>query len=89
MQGQSIPLRTGDTIYFPDRERHRLNADAGSELRFIEFYTPGSFATVWNDPTKASAWQKMGLDIEGRLPALDEAERRIYGYIFVPRLGAF
>jgi mannose-6-phosphate isomerase-like protein (cupin superfamily) len=88
-QGQSMPLRPGDVFYCGNRENHYLKANSESELRFVEFYAPGVFKTVWTHPGEASAWVKTGHDIEGRVPEPNVRERWAYRYIFVPRLGAF
>jgi quercetin dioxygenase-like cupin family protein len=71
-------LRSGELVYFPAGERHHLKADDAGDMRFLVFYAPGEFKTVWADPSKASAWVSTGADINGFKPAEDERERRAY-----------
>ena len=72
------PLCEGDLIWFRDGERHRLEAAADSEMRFLLLYAPGVFRTAWDDPSKASAWSPTGLDINGLETARDRRERIAY-----------
>ena len=66
--GQPFPVRKGDLIYYPDRERHYLQAAADAELVFAEFFAPAEFKTVWVDESKVCAWLPTGHDIRGRVP---------------------
>jgi quercetin dioxygenase-like cupin family protein len=63
------PVRKGDVIYYPDRERHYLEAAADEELAFVEFFAPAEFTTVWVDESQICAWLPTGRDIRGRQPA--------------------
>jgi quercetin dioxygenase-like cupin family protein len=63
-----FPVRKGDVIYYPDRERHYLEAAADEELVFAEFFAPAEFKTVWVDESQVCAWLPTGRDIRGRLP---------------------
>jgi quercetin dioxygenase-like cupin family protein len=74
--GQRLPIQPGDVIYFRARERHHLKAADDSELRFLVFYAPGQFKTIWADPSKASAWISTERDINGYPTAQAERERR-------------
>jgi mannose-6-phosphate isomerase-like protein (cupin superfamily) len=76
--GQRLPIQPGDVVYFRAREQHHLKAADDSELRFLVFYAPGEFKTIWADPSKASGWISTELDINGYLPAEDERERRAF-----------
>jgi quercetin dioxygenase-like cupin family protein len=76
--GQRLPIEAGDVVYFPARERHHLKAAHDSELRFLVFYAPGEFKTIWADPSKASAWVSTERDINGYETAEDERERRAF-----------
>lgn len=67
--GKPFPVRQGDVIYYPDRERHYLEAAADEELVFAEFFAPAEFKTVWVDESKVCAWLPTGRDIRGRTPA--------------------
>ena len=64
-----FPVRQGDVIYYPDRERHYLEAAADEELVFAEFFAPAEFKTIWVDESQVCAWLPTGRDIRGRLPA--------------------
>jgi len=66
--GAPHPVRKGDVIYYPDRERHYLKAAPDQELVFAEFFAPGEFKTVWVDESKVCAWLPTGRDILGRVP---------------------
>jgi quercetin dioxygenase-like cupin family protein len=77
----------GDLIYFPDRERHRLKAADDSEMRFLIFYVPGNFSTVWADRTDATAWVSTNRDIHGWETAKDRKERLAYSRAYGGPLG--
>jgi quercetin dioxygenase-like cupin family protein len=64
-----FPVRQGDVIYYPDRERHYLEAAADEELVFAEFFAPGEFKTIWVDESQICTWRPTGRDIRGQLPA--------------------
>lgn len=64
-----FPVRQGDVIYYPDRERHYLEAAAADELVFAEFFAPAEFKTVWVDESQVCTWLPTGRDIRGRRPA--------------------
>jgi quercetin dioxygenase-like cupin family protein len=66
---QPHAVRTGDIIYYPDRERHYLEAAPDSELVFAEFFAPGEFVTVWVDASQVCTWLPTGRDIRGQAPA--------------------
>jgi quercetin dioxygenase-like cupin family protein len=63
------PVRQGDVIYYPDRERHYLEAAADVEFVFAEFFSPAEFKTVWVDESQICTWLPTGRDIRGRRPA--------------------
>jgi len=75
-EGQRLPIQPGDVLYFRARERHHLKAADDSELRFLVFYAPAEFKTIWADPSKASRWISTERDINGYPTAQDEMERR-------------
>ena len=64
-----FPITKGDVIYYPDRERHYLEAAKDDELVFAEFFAPAEFKTVWVNANVVCAWQPTGHDIRGRSPA--------------------
>jgi quercetin dioxygenase-like cupin family protein len=63
-----FPVHKGDVIYYPDRERHYLEADPDEELVFAEFFAPAEHKTVWVDETQVCTWLPTGRDIRGRTP---------------------
>ena len=63
-----FPVRQGDVIYYPDLERHYLEAAPDEELAFVEFFAPAEFKTIWVDESQICAWQPTGRDIRGRAP---------------------
>jgi quercetin dioxygenase-like cupin family protein len=72
---QPFPVQQGDLVYFPDREWHYLKAADDNEMRFLVFYVPGEYKTIWADQSKSTAWQSTGRDIGGGETAQDERER--------------
>jgi quercetin dioxygenase-like cupin family protein len=64
-----FPVKAGDVIYYPDRERHYLEAAKDEELAFAEFFAPAEFKTIWVNENEICTWQPTGRDIRGRLPA--------------------
>ena len=62
-------VRKGDVIYYPDLERHYLEAAPDEELVFAEFFAPGEFKTIWVDESQICTWRPTGRDIRGQLPA--------------------
>jgi quercetin dioxygenase-like cupin family protein len=64
-----FPVREGDVVYYPDRERHYLSATDGEEMAFTEFFAPGECMTIWEDESKICAWLPTGHDIRGGAPA--------------------
>ena len=76
--GQRLPIQPGDVVHFGAREQHHLKAADDSELRFLVFYAPGEFKTIWADPRKASTWISTERDINGYRTAEDERERRAF-----------
>lgn len=61
-------VRKGDMIYYPDRERHYLEAAKDEELVFAEYFAPAEFRTVWVDESQICTWHPTGRDIAGRVP---------------------
>jgi quercetin dioxygenase-like cupin family protein len=61
-------VRKGDMIYYPDRERHYLEAAADEELVFAEYFAPAEFRTTWVDESQICTWHPTGRDIAGRVP---------------------
>ncbi len=63
-----FPVHAGDVIYYPDRERHYLEAAKDEELAFAEFFAPAEFKTIWVNENEICTWNPTGRDIRGRLP---------------------
>lgn len=63
-----FPVRKGDVVYYPDRERHYLSAADNEEMVFVEFFAPGECVTVWVDESKICTWLATGRDIHGNVP---------------------
>jgi quercetin dioxygenase-like cupin family protein len=61
-------VRKGDVIYYPDRERHYLEAAKDEELVFAEYFAPAEFRTIWVDESQICTWHPTGRDIDGRVP---------------------
>lgn len=66
-----FPVRKGDVIYYPDRERHYLEAAADEEMAFAEFFAPAEFKTIWVDDSQICTWHPTGRDIRGEVPVRD------------------
>ena len=66
-------VRAGDVIYYPDRERHYLEAVQDGELVFAEFFAPAEFKTIWVDDSQVCTWRPTGRDIQGRPPVREIA----------------
>jgi quercetin dioxygenase-like cupin family protein len=66
---QPFPVRAGDVIYYPDRERHFLEAAKDDELVFGEFFAPAEYRTIWVNENLVCTWHPTGRDIHGRVPA--------------------
>jgi quercetin dioxygenase-like cupin family protein len=71
--GKPIRVRGGDVVYYPDLERHWLQADPDGEMVFVEFFVPGTFETVWAEEAKVCTWNPTGRDITGGKPIRDIA----------------
>ncbi|HEY5378149.1 MAG TPA: cupin domain-containing protein [Pseudolabrys sp.] len=63
-----FPVQKGDVIYYPDLERHYLEAAPDEELVFGEFFAPAEFKTIWVNDNEICTWQPTGHDIHGRTP---------------------
>jgi len=62
-------LRAGDVVYHFDLERHYSSTDGNEDLRFIEFFVPGEFKTVWADDNRVCTWIPSGRNVLGEKPA--------------------
>ncbi len=62
---QPFRVKEGELVYFPDGERHYLTSDDGNgDMIFVEFFTPGTYQTVWVE-SKACSWAPTGKNILG------------------------
>ena len=68
---EPFAVREGDVIYYPDRERHYLKSDPAEEMRFVEFFVPGQYKTVWAPGASVCTWTPTGANIRGDKAARD------------------
>lgn len=66
-----LPVRRGDLIYYGDRERHYLRSEGGEEMRFVEFFVPGTYKTMWAPGAPVCTWIPTGRSITGGKPVRD------------------
>ncbi len=62
-------VRKGDIIYYPDGERHYLRSGPAEEMRFVEFFIPGRYKTIWAEGASVCTWNPSGADIRGNKAA--------------------
>lgn len=62
---EPFPVCEGDLIWYADRERHYLKSDDGAEMRFVEFFVPGTYKTTWAPGAMVCTWSPTGRNIEG------------------------
>lgn len=73
---QPFSVREGDLIWYADRERHYLKSDDAAEMRFVEFFVPGSYKTTWAPGASVCTWSPTGRNIEGGAAAREIAHHR-------------
>jgi quercetin dioxygenase-like cupin family protein len=71
-----IPVRQGDLIYYADRERHYLRSEGGHEMRFVEFFVPGTYKTTWAPGAPVCTWVPTGRSISGERPVREIEKHR-------------
>jgi len=71
-----MAVREGDLIWYADRERHYLKSDDAAEMRFVEFFVPGRYRTVWAPGAMVCTWSPTGRNIGGGAPAREIAHHR-------------
>ncbi len=64
-------VKKGDLIWYSEFERHYLKSDPREELRFVEFFVPGEYNTVWAPGAPVCTWVPSGRDIRGEKPVRD------------------
>ena len=62
-------VKKGDLIWYADRERHYLKSDDNAEMRFVEFFVPGVFKTIWAPGASVCTWNPTGRNIRGETAA--------------------
>lgn len=62
---QAFAVREGDIVYYADAERHYLRSDDAVEMRFVEFFVPGKYKTVWAPNASVCTWLPTGKNILG------------------------
>jgi quercetin dioxygenase-like cupin family protein len=72
--GQPLPVKSGDVVYYFDQEPHALRSGAQNEMVFSEFFVPGVFKTVWIRPEVACTWVPTGTNIAGGKPSREIKE---------------
>lgn len=65
----STPISAGDTLYNYEFERHNFVNDGDENLIFVEYFVPGEFRTVWEDPELVCTWLPAGKNIDGGEPS--------------------
>ena len=65
---QPHKVKSGDTIYIYDNERHFIINDSDNELAFIEYFVPGTYKTVWAENAPICTWNPSGVNIKGGKP---------------------
>ena len=68
-----IAVRSGDLIYYGDRERHYLRSEGDTEMAFVEFFVPGIYKTVWAPGAAVCTWNPTGRSISGAKPTREIA----------------
>ncbi|MBK5959036.1 hypothetical protein CCR97_12570 [Rhodoplanes elegans] len=66
---QEMQVRTGDVVYYHDREPHWVKGGETGDMIFSEFFVPSAVATVWADPSKVCTWIPMGVNHRGGAPS--------------------
>jgi len=70
---QPFHVEKGDLIWYADRERHYLKSDPLEEMRFVEYFVPGEYRTIWAPGAAVCTWMPTGKDIRGGKPAREIA----------------
>jgi quercetin dioxygenase-like cupin family protein len=65
-------LKAGDVVYHPAGEWHYSLTGANENVRFIEFFVPGVFKTVWASE-RICAWLPSGRAMDGGKPVREIA----------------
>lgn len=71
---QPFRVRKGDLIWYADRERHYLRSETDAEMRFVEFFVPGEYKTIWAPGAAVCTWTPSGRNIAGGKPVREIAK---------------
>ena len=66
---QPFAVREGDVVYYGNAERHYLRSEPDVEMRFVEFFIPGTYKTVWAPGANVCTWTPSGGNIRGEKAA--------------------
>ena len=76
-EGQAIRLSPGDAVYVYPEEWHYFVNDAAEPLVFAEYFVPGEYETVWEDPSRVCTWFPTGKNIQGGPPSREIREHSL------------
>jgi hypothetical protein len=68
----------GDIIYSFEDETHWFENYISDSFVFAEFFVPGNYKTIWENPEKVCTWLPTGKDISGR-PAARNIAKHVAG----------
>ncbi|MFD2181970.1 cupin domain-containing protein [Rhodoplanes azumiensis] len=68
-EAQEMRVKTGDVVFYHDREPHWVKGGETDDMIFSEFFVPSAVATVWADPSKVCTWIPMGVNHRGGAPS--------------------
>lgn len=66
---EPFSVKKGDVVYYRDGERHYLRSDSQTGMRFVEFFVPGTYKTVWAPGANVCTWNPSGKNIRGEKAA--------------------
>ena len=76
--GSSEVVGEGDIIYSFEDETHWFENYISDSFVFAEFFVPGNYKTIWENPEKVCTWVPTGKDISGR-PAARKIAKHVAG----------
>ncbi len=78
VNGSSEVVSEGDIIYSFEDETHWFENYISDSFVFAEFFVPGNYKTIWENPEKVCTWVPTGKDISGR-PAARNIAKHVAG----------
>ena len=78
VNGSSEVVSEGDIIYSFEDETHWFENYISDSFVFAEFFVPGNYKTIWENPEKVCTWVPTGKDISGR-PAARKIAKHVAG----------